>query len=112
MTGGKLQDVSLDDILSFASEQGIHRPEAVIHEVADAIGDFRTLARQNGVGEEWTGRIEAVLNHNLEEWGLRPPASALSFVAPEGHKVEKARIEPAFKGNCTRPQNAPGPPSA
>ena len=99
MTGGKLQDVSLDDIRSFASEQGIHRPEAVIHEVADAIGDFRTLARQNGVGEEWTGRIEAVLNHNLEEWGLRPPASVLSFVAPEGHKVEKARIESAFKGN-------------
>jgi serine/threonine-protein kinase HipA len=59
MIRGKLVDITKDDILAFASDNGIRRPMSIVNEVADAISSFRALAEKNGVKEEWTGRVEA-----------------------------------------------------
>ena len=98
MIGGKLQDITRDDVLSFAAECGIRSPESIIRKVAVAVASFRELAQKNGVREEWTGRIENCLNGHLADWGYARTEQMISFNA-EGHSITKARIEAAYKGN-------------
>ena len=71
MIGGKLQDITHEDIISFASECGIRQPESIIRKVVAAISSFRELAKKNGVREEWIGRVEDCLNGHLAAWGCR-----------------------------------------
>jgi len=98
MVGGKIRDISYEDILSFAEECGIRNPETVIQKVESAIMEFRTLAQKNGVREEWIGRIEACLNENLSSWGCATKSSAMSY-EESGFNIKTARIEAAYKGN-------------
>ena len=70
MIGGKIRDISREDIIAFAAETGIRAPESIIREVASAITSFRTLAERNGVGKEWIGRVETTLTDHLKAWGL------------------------------------------
>ena len=99
MIGGKIQDISLEDILSFAGENGIRTPESIIRKVASAVSSFRTLAQKNGVKEEWIGRIESCLSEHLSAWGFATNPKSFSFLTPSGHNIEGAHIEAAYKGN-------------
>ena len=99
MIGGKIRDISFEDILSFANENGIRTPEAIIRKVAAAVMTFRTLAQKNGVREEWIGRIENCLSEHLSAWGFVTNQKTFSFTAPPGHSIEDAHIEAAYKGN-------------
>lgn len=96
---GKLLDISREDILARADDCGIRRAEAVVREVAGAVGRFRELAEKNGVREEWTGRIEASLKENLSSWGLGTFSMAPISFEMDDLKVGNARIESAYKGN-------------
>lgn len=99
MIGGKNQDVTLDDIISFAGENGIRAPKSIIRKVASAVSSFRLLAEKNGVKEEWTGRVEATIVSHLkawDEWAEMLQSLAFSI---NGHKVSNIRIEQAYKGN-------------
>lgn len=98
MIGGKLQDITHEDIISFASECGIRQPESIIRKVAAAISSFRELARKNGVREEWIGRVESCLNGHLAAWGYAQKEQSFTFCI-DGHEVWNARIEAAYKGN-------------
>ena len=69
MIGGKYQDITLDDIISFASLNGIRAPKTIIRQVAAAVASFRSLAEKNGVREEWIGRVEATIINHLKAWG-------------------------------------------
>lgn len=69
MIGGKYQDITLDDIISFASENGIRAPKSIINKVATAVSTFRSLAKKNGVSDEWTGRVETTIIDHLKAWG-------------------------------------------
>ncbi|MCK8620917.1 type II toxin-antitoxin system HipA family toxin [Prevotella sp. E13-27] len=69
MIGGKYQDITLDDIISFASENGIRAPKSIINKVATAVSTFRSLAKKNGVSDEWTGRVETTIIAHLKAWG-------------------------------------------
>lgn len=70
MIGGKLQDISRDDVISFAAECGIRRPDAIIRKVVAALKQFRSVAVKNGVRDEWIGRIETTIIDHLKAWGL------------------------------------------
>ena len=99
MIGGKIRDISFEDILSFANENGIRTPESIIRKVASAVATFRTLAQKNGVKEEWIGRIESCLSEHLSSWGFAASQKTFSFTTPSGHTIEDAHIEAAYKGN-------------
>ena len=98
MIGGKLQDISKEDALTFAAQQGIRKPESIIEKVANAVKQFRQIAEKNGVKNEWIGRIEACINGHLSSWGYDTTNQSFSF--SEGNvTVSNARIEPTYKGN-------------
>jgi serine/threonine-protein kinase HipA len=98
MIGGKLQDITREDILSFAAECGIRQPESIIRKVAAAISSFRELAIKNGVREEWIGRVESCTNRHLAAWGYAQSENTFAFNI-DGHEVLNAHIETAYKGN-------------
>lgn len=100
MIGGKYQDFTLDDIISFASENGIRAPKAIIRKVAAAVSSFRPLAEKNGVRAEWTGRVETTIIGHLKAWGEwreEPDTKEEWYV--NGHTVSNIRMEQAYKGN-------------
>ena len=99
MIRGKYDNITLDDILRLASENGIRKAENIIHEIAQAILEFRPLAFKYGAHERWIATIENTLKTNLEAWGLVKPTIAEGFIDNQGRKIEDARIEQQFKGN-------------
>jgi serine/threonine-protein kinase HipA len=98
MVGGKLQDITHEDMISFAAECGIRQPENVIRKVAAALSSFRELASKNGVREEWIGRVESCTKGHLAAWGYGQNEQSFAFNV-DGHKVSDAHVEVAYKGN-------------
>jgi serine/threonine-protein kinase HipA len=98
MVGGKLQDITHEDMISFAAECGIRQPENVIRKVAAALSSFRELASKNGVREEWIGRVESCTKGHLAAWGYGQNEQSFAFNV-DGHKVSDAHVEAAYKGN-------------
>lgn len=96
--GGKISNISYDDIVSFARDSGIRAPKSIIKKVAYAVSSFRMLAQRNGVSEEWIGRIEHCLSEHLSAWGLADSNRTYSF-AISGHNVDGVLFEAAYKGN-------------
>ena len=99
MIGGKLQDITHDDAIKFARENGIRRPDAIIRDVVASLKQFRTIATKNGVSEQWTGRIEATIIDNLKSWGEWEENAATFEQIINGHTVFNIHIEQAYKGN-------------
>ena len=99
MIGGKLRDITHEDIIAFAGDTGIRAPESIIRKVAAAVASFRQLAEKNGVKSEWIGRIESCLSEHLDLWGFEPPKSNFTFDSLSGHHIANAHIEQQFKGN-------------
>lgn len=99
MIGGKYQDITLDDVISFANENGIRAPKTIIRKVAAALSSFRSLAQKNGVSDEWTGRVEATILTHLRAWGESPETAAAPSFTVNGHTVADVRVEQAYKGN-------------
>jgi serine/threonine-protein kinase HipA len=98
MIGGKLQDITHEDVISFAVECGIRQPESIIRKVASAIASFSELARKNGVSEEWISRVESCINGHLAAWGYTQSEQSFTFNM-DGQEVSNARIETTYKGN-------------
>ena len=98
MVGGKLSNITYDDILGFAEECGIRDAENIIKEVVSVLKSFRELAQKNGVKEEWMGRIETCINAHLSFWFFSANLQSYSFEV-DGHLVKDAHIHSAYKGN-------------
>ncbi len=96
--GGKLQDLTKEDLLSFASDNGIRKPESIIKEVSDAVSDFRTVASSYNVKDEWIGRVENCLKRNLSNFGGIYQSLFFSY-KEEGHTIADIKLEQAEKGN-------------
>ena len=100
MIGGKYQDITLDDVISFANESGIRAPKAMIRKVAAAVSSFRSLAEKNAVSEQWIGRVEATIIGHLKAWcEWKDEASRTNETTINGHEVSNIRVEQAYKGN-------------
>jgi serine/threonine-protein kinase HipA len=65
----KLRNITRDDVIQFARDNGIRRPDAIIRDVVASLKPFRTIATKYGVSEEWTGRVETTINNHLKSWG-------------------------------------------
>ena len=96
----KLRDITREDVIRFARDNGIRRPDAVIRDVAEALKQFRTVAGKYGVAEQWTGRVEATIVNHLKSWGeFEETARPISGLVINGHVINNIRIERAYKGN-------------
>lgn len=98
MVGGKYENITREDAVSFARDNGIRRPDAIIRDVAGALKQFRSVAGKNGVAASWMGRVEATIIAHLKAWGLWEDASEVT-VTVEGHSVSDLRMEQAFRGS-------------
>ena len=99
MIRGKYEGITFDDVMALAAENGIRKAESIIREVGDAVLEFRVLAEQNGVKEQWISAVENTLNGNLESWGLANAKATNSYFDAAGRKIENARLEQQYKGN-------------
>lgn len=61
----KLCGITRDDIIQFARNNGIRRPEAIIKDVADSLKQFRSIATRYGVSGQWIGRVETTIANHL-----------------------------------------------
>lgn len=98
MIGGKLRNITRDDVIQFARDNGIRRPDAIIRDVVASLKQFRTIATKYGVSKQWTGRVETTIINHLKAWGEWEETD----ISPEvinGHTVSNIRIEQAYKGN-------------
>ena len=96
---GKRSGWTMEDVLSFANENGIRNPEKIIRQVAQAVKNFRTLAERNKVKPEWIGRIEECLTAHLREWGFDMPTRTFAWVTEDGRQIANVYLEQAYKGN-------------
>lgn len=99
MIRGKYDNITLEDVKALAAENGIRKAESIIGEVVKAVLEFRALAEQNGVKEQWISAVENTLNGNLASWGLSNSKPESICFEVNGHRIENARIEQQFKGN-------------
>lgn len=96
----KLRNITRDDVVQFAKDNGIRRPDAIIRDIADALKHFRTVATKYGVAEQWTGRIESTIANRLTFWGeLEKAVTTTDESTINGHAVKNIRMEQAYKGN-------------
>jgi serine/threonine-protein kinase HipA len=65
----KLRNITRDDVVQFARDNGIRRPDAIIRDVVEALKQFRNVAELYGVSDEWTGRVETTIIDHLKAWG-------------------------------------------
>lgn len=100
MVRGKLTDITKQDVLDFAKDNGIRHPESIIKEVVRAVLPFRELAKKYQVEDVWITRIENCIQSHLSDWGyLTSPAKNIDSIEIKGHTITNARIEQAYKGN-------------
>lgn len=92
----KLRDITRDDVIQFAKDNGIRRPDAVIREVADSLKQFRTVASKYGVAEQWIGRIETTIANQLRSWGELEEATHASEITINRHIVKNIRDGAGF----------------
>ena len=75
---------------------GIRAPKSIIRKVAAAVSTFRSLAKKNGVSDEWTGRVEATIIDHLKAWGEWNEDNDMKAWTINGHSVSDIRIEQAL----------------
>ena len=95
----KLRGITYDDVVQFARDNGIRRPDAIIRDVIEALKQFRSFATKNGVRDEWIGRVETTIIDHLKAWGLWEGESQTSNLTVDGHDVTSFHLEQQFKGN-------------
>ena len=96
----KLRNITRADVIRFAKDNGIRRPDAIIRDVVNALKQFRTVATQYGVTEPWIGRVETTLIKHLTGWGeLEEVTRTTCEYIINGHVIKNIRMEQAYKGN-------------
>ena len=95
----KLRSITYEDVVQFARDNGIRRPDAIIRDVIEALKLFRSIAMKNGVRDEWIGRVEATIFGHLKSWGEYEDDGQTSSLTVDGHVVTGFHLEQQFKGN-------------
>lgn len=95
----KLSNFSREDVVAFAHDNGIQRPDAILRDVADALKQFRPVAEKNGVSAGWIGRVESTILGHLRAWGESDEPMGIVASEVNDHKISDIRIEQTYKGN-------------
>ena len=100
--GGKTNNIAISDLMAFAKNNGVKRPESIINKVAQAVSSFRTMAIENGVSTFWVNCIEEHLsglvpqpfNSTMLGWKAADLASVI-----KGRNVCHVHFEMSPSGN-------------
>lgn len=95
----KLHDITRSDVIEFARDNGIRRPDAIIRDIVSALKQFRAIATDNGVSESWIGRVESTIVEHLKVWGEWEYETADVAIDINGHTVSNMHVEQTYKGN-------------
>ena len=95
----KLRGITRDDVIEFAHDNGIRRPDAIIRDVVRSLRNFRAAATKYGVSEQWIGRVETTITSHLKAWDLLEEGTQSSAMQIGGHTVTDFHIELQYKGN-------------
>lgn len=95
----KLHDISRSDVIEFARDNGIRRPDAIIRDVVSSLKQFRTIAKDNGVSESWIGRVESTIVEHLQAWGEWEHKAVDVAIDINGHIISNMHVEQTYKGN-------------
>ena len=95
----KLHDITRSDVIEFARDNGIRRPDAIIRDIVSALKQFRAIATEYGVTESWIGRVESTIVEHLEAWGEWEYETADVGIDINGHTVSNMHVEQTYKGN-------------
>ena len=95
----KLRGITRDDVIVFARDNGIRRPDAIIRDVVRSLRNFRAAATKYGVSEQWIGRVETTITSHLKAWDLLEEGTQSSAIQVEGHTITDFHIELQYKGN-------------
>lgn len=68
--GGKIRDITQNDLIDFAKENGIRSPEQKIKKVAYALSHFREIAEKNAIPMRWRTIMENTIRNNLIAFGF------------------------------------------
>ena len=95
----KLYDITRSDVIEFARDNGIRRPDAIIRDVVSSLKQFRTIAVENGVSESWIGRVESNIANHLKAWDEWECEVENATIEINGHTISDIRVEQTYKGN-------------
>ena len=95
----KLHDITRSDVIDFARDNGIRRPDAIIRDVVASLKQFRTIATEYGVTESWIGRVESTIVEHLKAWGEWEYETADVAIDINGHTISNMHVEQTYKGN-------------
>ncbi len=95
----KLHGITRSDVIAFARDNGIRRPDSIIRDVASSLKQFRSVATMNGVSESWIGRTESTIIEHLRDWEEWEPETDDSTIEINGHTIRDIHIEQTYKGN-------------
>ena len=88
----KLRDFTKEDVLLFAKDNGIRRPYTIIRHIATTLKQFRSIAANNGVPEQWIGRVETTIFNHLKSWGEMTTDEQTPAITLHGHTVSHIQI--------------------
>lgn len=96
---GKTSDVTKDELLEFAKENGIRDAESIIAEVGNSISKFPEFADNYQIPNPWNHIIQRTLHENLTKFGfLDFPDKISEFTDSHGRKFHAISINTNTKG--------------
>lgn len=98
-TRAKLRGVTRNDVMEFARDNGIRRPDAIIHNVVTSLKSFHSVALKHGVTNEWIGRVETTIINHLKEWNEWEEENQPLIFNLDGHVVKNIHLEETYKGH-------------
>lgn len=67
--GSKIKDITHEDLIEFARENGIRSPEQKIDKVAEVLSKFPEISEKYAIPMRWKTIMENTINHNLRHFG-------------------------------------------
>lgn len=95
----KLHDLTHEDAIQFAKDNGIRRPDFLIQSVVNSLKQFREIAHKYSVQDRWVNAVEATINAHLASWGFAEVKDSPLTFEIEGKLFSDVRIEQTYKGN-------------
>ena len=95
----KLHNISYDDAIEFAKDNGIRRADSIIQAVVGSLKQFRTIAQKYAVQDRWINTVEDAINRHLDLWGFANSNKTAVNLVINGTQYNNVRIEQTYKGN-------------
>ena len=95
----KLHNISYDDAMQFAKDNGIRRADSIIQAVVGSLKQFRVIAHKYAVQDRWINTVEDAINNHLALWGIVDNDKTPVSLVVGSTLYNDVRIEQTYKGN-------------